>query len=65
MSPSPTGDEATEALRFFVDHCQASMHLGRRFEFDRNHEILRRLVVDVIARKKNEAETEKIARQVP
>jgi hypothetical protein len=52
----------TEALRLFTDHCTATMPLGRRFEFDAAHEALRKLVVDDIARKKNQDETEKIVR---
>lgn len=50
-----------DALRFFTDYCMKHMPLGRLVEYNDAYEVLRRLVVDDVARRKN-AETDRIVK---
>jgi hypothetical protein len=57
-----TPTQALEILRHFL---MARLPQERLKEFNDAYEVLRKLVVDDIARKKNATETEKIARKEP
>lgn len=50
----------TDALRFFTDFCKEHMMLNRLCEYNDAYEVLRRLVIDDIARRKNSADTARI-----
>lgn len=55
----------TQALEMLRHYIMSRLPAERLSEYNEAYEVLRKLVVDEIARKKNSAETEKIIRKEP